>query len=215
MLLNKKNRTSGLIMNTVIPKTKSEERISQIIEGTFKCIYEKGYSNVTMQAISQYTGLSKGAINHYFKKKEDILVAVLKELDRKLFKNVDEKVRGSEQIKDHLRFRLSGSFELTKLDPTLMYVLLDFLSLSISNDKYGKIVKRFFKKYRYLSSVGVESGLQAGVYRDVNPRDIGVIVVAIIIGIGVQWILDEDGFDYERVTKIIEDMIIKYLEENE
>ena len=200
-------------MNAEVKSNKSEERIAQIVEGTFKCIYEKGYSKVTMQEISEYTGLSKGAINHYFKRKEEILIAVLNELDRKLFKTVDDKIKDSINVEDHLRFRLSGSFELTKYDPTLMYVLLDFLALSNSNKKYGNIIRRFFKKYRYLSSVGVKSGLDAGLYRDIIPEEIGVIVVAIIIGIGFQWILSEGSFNYESVSKIAEEMIVKFLED--
>ena len=191
---------------------KAERRRNQIIEAAFRCIAEKGYENVTMNTISEYARLSKGAINYYFKTKEDILVAVLNQLDRKLYAVVDEKVRGTTKSEDHLRYRLSGSFELTREDPTLIYVLMDFLSLGVNRPEFKKIIKKFFSKYRYLSSVGVNPGLEAGLYRHVEPAKIGAVVVALIIGLGIQWVLDEDGLDFDGVTELAEDMVIKYLE---
>lgn len=199
--------------------TKTEKKLAEIIEATFNCISEKGYDKVTMKEISKYAKMSKGAINHYFKKKEDILVAVLEELDRKLFKNVDDKikngdenVKGSKAVEDMLRYRLSGSFELTKADPTIMYVLVDFASLSRNDTRYHDIIKHFFSKYSYLSSIGVKKGIQSGLYKNVVPEEIGVIIVAIVIGIGIQWILNEGSFDYDSVTQIAEDMVINFLE---
>lgn len=190
---------------------KTEQRKKQIVEATFKCIAEKGYENVTMKAISEYAQLSKGAIAHYFKSKEDILIAVLDQLDKKLFAIVDEKVKNTTVSEDHLRYRLSGSFELARDDPTLIYVLMDFLSLGIKRPDFRRIITKFFSKYRYLSSAGVGPGLEAGIYRDVEPAKIGSIVVALILGLNIQWILDGEGFDFDGVAKIAEEMVIKYL----
>ncbi|MBW2082066.1 MAG: TetR/AcrR family transcriptional regulator [Deltaproteobacteria bacterium] len=196
---------------------KSEERIDQIIDATIRCIVEKGYENLTMQAISEYSGLSKGAINHYFKRKEDILVAVLKGFDRKLFKLVDDKVRNASDVKDHMRFRLRITFDLAKNDPIFMYLITDFLALAMNNPIHGEGIKKFLKKYRYLASLGLRPGLKEGLYRDVNPESIGAIVLGMIIGIGVQWILakDDSDFAFDEVAKMIEDMIMLYLEKKD
>jgi len=193
------------------PSTR-EKRIKQIVDSTLRCIGDNGYSKVTMQLISEYTGLSKGAINHYFKKKEDILIAVLNEVDRQLFVFLDEKIRKTDNVENYLRYRLSGNFEIHKFNPALLYILFDFLALSIrGNTLYTDIIKRLFKKYRYLSSIGVKLGQKAGLYRNVMPEDLGAIIVGIIIGIGSQWIMERGSFDYDNAAKIAEDMIVNYL----
>ena len=117
-------------MKNDLKNMKAEVRIAEIVEATFRCMSEKGYDKLTMSEIAKYAKMSKGAINYYFKKKEDILVAVLKELDRRLFEIVDNKIKGidqnaqgSEAVENLLKYRIKGSFELTKEDPTLMYVL--------------------------------------------------------------------------------------------
>jgi len=198
-----------------LEKAKAEERIDQIIKATFQCIAKEGYGNVTMNAIASYAGMSKGAINHYFKKKEDIFLAALYELDQQLFVAIDTNVRHVRDHKDHLRIRLREYFKLVKEQPALMYVWMDFISMANKNDNYGPRIREQLSRYRYLSSLGVMPGLDAGAYREVDPMVIGTILVAILMGLGLQRIVDMDGFDYESAIRTAEDMLLAYLEKIE
>ncbi len=54
-----------------------EETVNLILDVAFQLFMEKGYEHTSIQdIINQLGGLSKGAIYHHFKSKEDILVAV-------------------------------------------------------------------------------------------------------------------------------------------
>lgn len=54
-----------------------EETVSRILDVSFRLFMEKGYEHTSIQnIIDNLGGLSKGAIYHHFKSKEDILVAV-------------------------------------------------------------------------------------------------------------------------------------------
>ena len=54
-----------------------EETFQLILDVAFRLFMEKGYENTSIQdIIEQLGGLSKGAIYHHFKSKEDILIAV-------------------------------------------------------------------------------------------------------------------------------------------
>lgn len=54
-----------------------EETVNLILEVAFRLFMEKGYEHTSIQDIIDHLGgLSKGAIYHHFKSKEDILVAV-------------------------------------------------------------------------------------------------------------------------------------------
>ena len=54
-----------------------EETVNLILEVAFRLFIEKGYEHTSIQDIIEHLGgLSKGAIYHHFKCKEDILVAV-------------------------------------------------------------------------------------------------------------------------------------------
>ena len=54
-----------------------EETVNLILDVAFRLFMEKGYEHTSVQdIINNLGGLSKGAIYHHFKSKEDILVAV-------------------------------------------------------------------------------------------------------------------------------------------
>lgn len=54
-----------------------EETVRLILDVAFRLFMEKGYEHTSIQdIIEQLGGLSKGAIYHHFKSKEDILIAV-------------------------------------------------------------------------------------------------------------------------------------------
>ena len=54
-----------------------EETVNLILDVAFRLFMEKGYEHTSIQdIIDNLGGLSKGAIYHHFKSKEDILVAV-------------------------------------------------------------------------------------------------------------------------------------------
>ncbi len=54
-----------------------EETVNRILEAAFRLFMEKGYEHTSIQdIIDNLGGVSKGAIYHHFKSKEDILVAV-------------------------------------------------------------------------------------------------------------------------------------------
>lgn len=55
-----------------------EETVQLILDVAFRLFMEKGYEHTSIQDIINHLGgLSKGAIYHHFKSKEDILIAVI------------------------------------------------------------------------------------------------------------------------------------------
>lgn len=81
-----------------------EETINLILDVASRLFLEKGYEHTSIQDIIDHLGgLSKGAIYHHFKSKEDILVAVTErmteESDRMLLNIRDQKnVSGKEKL---------------------------------------------------------------------------------------------------------------------
>jgi len=58
-----------------------EETVNLILDVAFRLFMEKGYEHTSIQdIINNLGGLSKGAIYHHFKSKEDILVAVTEKM---------------------------------------------------------------------------------------------------------------------------------------
>lgn len=82
-----------------------EETVKLILDVAFRLFMEKGYEHTSIQDIINHLGgLSKGAIYHHFKSKEDILVAVtdrmMEDSNRMLAKIRDSSgLTGKEKLK--------------------------------------------------------------------------------------------------------------------
>ena len=75
-----------------------EETVNRILEAATRLFIEKGYEHTTIQdIISNLGGLSKGAIYHHFKSKEDILEAVTDKMTEESNK-ILEKIRDREDL---------------------------------------------------------------------------------------------------------------------
>lgn len=59
----------------------TEERRAQIIEGLQIAMAEKGYEKASIQSIAKAAGLSSGLIHYHFKSKQEILVALINNLN--------------------------------------------------------------------------------------------------------------------------------------
>ena len=85
----------------------SEETASLILDVAFRLFIEKGYERTSIQdIIDNLGGLSKGAIYHHFRSKEDILVAVtdrMTEESNKMLVEIRDRtdITGKEKIKGY------------------------------------------------------------------------------------------------------------------
>ena len=55
---------------------RSDNRKLEFLQTALELFYEKGYEHTTIQDIIDHLGVSKGAFYHYFKSKEDVIVAL-------------------------------------------------------------------------------------------------------------------------------------------
>lgn len=84
-----------------------EETINQILTVAFNLFMQKGYEQTSVQdIINELGGLTKGAIYHHFKTKEEIWQAVINHM----FKGVDEMLSGIRDDKE-----LNGLEKLRKI----------------------------------------------------------------------------------------------------
>lgn len=106
-----------------------EETLNQILSVSLNLFIKRGYENTSIQdIIDGLGGLTKGAIYHHFKSKEDIMVAVLKQL----YKDVEDKLaavrddkglNGLEKLRQIIRVSLNhdpAQLEMMSTAPNLL-----------------------------------------------------------------------------------------------
>lgn len=106
-----------------------EETVKRILDAALELFLEKGYEHTSIQDIIDRLGnLTKGAIYHHFKSKEDILLAVME----RLYGNHDDNwltllrddsgMTGLEKLRKLFRISITnpGQLEMFKSGPNMM-----------------------------------------------------------------------------------------------
>lgn len=112
-----------------------EETERKILDIAFRLFSEKGYDHTTIQDIVDELGMSKGAVYHHFKSKEDILDHLYDRyyVDSKMFDVLEDPSRsGLERLRELLRRQLAdpGKLEIDDItisfenNPQLIHLLL-------------------------------------------------------------------------------------------
>lgn len=100
-----------------------EQTVQKILEVSFRLFREKGYEHTTIQNIVEELGMSKGAVYHHFKSKEEILIQLnnffYEEIGWFQGTRLDPSLSGLEKLKEIIYFSLSneGKRELDKVIP--------------------------------------------------------------------------------------------------
>lgn len=105
-----------------------EQTIAKILDTSLHLFLKKGYDKTTIQDIVNELGMSKGAIYHHFKSKEEILNALGDHYydvsnDFSKIKNRDE-LNGLEKIREIFRLQMSNENK-TEMDSVMINVWKD------------------------------------------------------------------------------------------
>jgi AcrR family transcriptional regulator len=181
-----------------VPKVSQEHldsRRAQILDGARRVLAKHGYDGATIAKIVEETGLSRGAIFHYFHDKKEILVAL-----------------GAEVSERYVEAVTTGGFaeairELIREDPELLAVLIE-TEARLSHDE--DFVQRLAaSSAAFLPTFGawIEEQQAAGALRDdVDWRDIGRFANIVVNGLALRIVRSEET-DVEVITRLLEDAI--------
>lgn len=124
---------------------------NKIVETFYKLVAEKGYAGATMNEVVKRAGISKGAIYHHFKNKEEIFYAVLQFVfskDQVLVFNMDN--LKAHEYKDKLIEMGRNYLMLNKVDKHYCQFRNEFIVLSLRDEKIREYILKAFYEYMEL-----------------------------------------------------------------
>ena len=155
-----------------------EETVSRILDVSFRLFMEKGYEHTSIQnIIDNLGGLSKGAIYHHFKSKEDILVAVTDRITGESNQMLT-RIRDSQGLngKDKLKTIFKESI-MRSVQNELFTVAPDFhnnpkLLFSLIHDTMEEVAPRYIQPI-------IEEAIAHGSIRTEYPKQFAELVILV------------------------------------
>jgi len=155
----KKNEVEAILRNQR-KRLNTTERKEQILKISTEVFYREGYEKASLQEIAKKAGITKAAIYHHFKNKEEILfnlvITISDRLISELKEIVDRKNDSVEQLKEMLTTQISY-FEPDKEKVKILVEDRRFLGKKYENiikDKQREIFEIYKGKLEEIANTG-------------------------------------------------------------
>ena len=189
-----------------------EERQSQIMEAAMKVFTQKGYANARIDDIVNESGLSKGAIYHYYEGKKDVFIALIEHWETQTFPDFYSRNGSNRSASNILR---DFAKEILKVFKSRRYVFqaeVEFWSLANQDEQIKKRSQELYEKIINLFELVINKGIREGEFHKVNPRMTAIYILSIFQGINWFCIFDDKKLKAKDFISQSIEMIIKGIE---
>ena len=183
-----------------MPGQKAPEslRRQQILKAAHEVALRQGIDGLTVRAVATRARLSHGLVLFHFKRKEQLVIAVLdRVLATTLSLHIPEEVSRIREPRARLRALLQQEVDRLSHDPRQVRLFLEYWALGTRYSAIRVKISGELKLYRAAFRTLTEEVVQADGARfpGVTAEGLAAIAVSFINGCAVQAMIDPDHFD--------------------
>lgn len=192
-----------------------EERRALLLQSALHCFAEKGFEATTIDHIVKHGGVSKGAVYHYFKSKEEIYLELIEAGIEEYFVGVRAVFEKMESTIDKLRCLFFEAYETDCCIPerrNRMLIMWEFWIYSSRQPETHEMVMSMNARLRSFLTELIEEGKSRGEFRaDVDAKTIALLFWSIRNGIGINLFHLQDLDELKRCWQEMEQILLNYL----
>ncbi|SFB51625.1 transcriptional regulator, TetR family [Cohnella sp. OV330] len=195
---------------------KQEERrlqtIQRLMEATKALIAEKGCHAITMQDIMSRSGMSKGAIFHYVKSKNEIFAWVLQERLEETNASFMNEVEKGRRTFDEPMQRIKESIVAYENPRDITNKVLLYLLGKEDDPAVAAALRQYYERSVLLSKTWIETGQRYGViHAAVDAGKTGDLFTLMTLGLRIRSGIPQAQAVYkaEDLTTFIRDILTK------
>jgi TetR/AcrR family transcriptional repressor of bet genes len=172
-----------------------EKRRRQLINATIDSIAERGFSDTTLQTVSQGAGLSHGTINFHFTSKDRLFIETLKFLAQEHYEHWRASLsEAGPAPREQMIALIETDFALSICNPKKLAVWFAFWGEAKARPAYLEICDRYDQnRLNELTRLG-QALKEEGAYESVNPRIVAKSLEAFVDGLWLNMLLYPDVF---------------------
>ncbi len=183
------------------PRTTGPETEARILGAAAECFSRKGFDATGVADVCTTAGVSKGAFYHHFPSKQAVFLALLNRwlmvLDEQLLAATQQTSSAAEAMK-----RIAGMSRVVFQSASgQLPMFLEFWSQSAHDPNVWKNTIAPYQRYREYFSLLIETGLAEGSIRKADANTAGPALMALVIGVLLQGLMDPSGADWSAVME--------------
>ncbi|NGO14889.1 TetR/AcrR family transcriptional regulator [Streptomyces sp. HC44] len=172
------------------PYAKTPARRAEIVRAARDSFADNGYAKASLRDIAERAGITHAGLLHHFRNKEEVLAAVLAERDAEEWRQGLEQVDSPDQLAPYLAELIRHHQKA----PELMRLWIELAAAASRPDHpaHTHFVERY-ERGRTQFAEGFHDEAARGRLREgVSPESAAVLFHAVLNGLQLQWVLDQD-----------------------
>jgi len=158
-----------------------------------------------MTDIAVAAGIGKGTIYEYFRSKDEIFGAAFEYFMQNVDETLVTALKNESDPVQQLRILIDVSIQsFLEEDEDFIAIMMDFWAEGIRSDKEEIMrvfhLEEFYDRFRAIIAGIIEAGISEGSFRPVDSFTLSSLIIGAMDGIMLQWILNKDNFDMQRVA---------------
>lgn len=146
--------------------TKGEARRAQILDAATECFRREGFHGSSMARIAATAGMSTGHVFHYFKRKEDIVGAIVAR-ERTVMEGFAERLRAAGNQADMLDLIHAGVIDVLtrQAGGSSPALTMEILAEAARNPEIGEMLRSYDEQARQVMGGTLEDAAPGGATR--------------------------------------------------
>jgi len=178
-----------------------QEKRGIILQTALELFATRGYHETTISLIAQEAGISKGLVYNYFDSKEALLAEIISEGMGELLQDLqveDPKPFTKEKLQHYIHDTFRKLEENTKFYQLFFSLIIQPRVLTIFRENFfSQILPMMNLLEKYYADRGED-----------DPKAKTYLFVAVLDGVGMDYIADREGYPLEKVKQLILKMFI-------
>ena len=162
---------------------KQENTKKKILDSAFDVFVKNGYKDTTMSHIVRESGLSKGAIYHYYKSKKDLFISLIDHWEIFSFPDFYSKSNKDESAQETLMRFADTVYEVFCKRPHVFLAEIEFWALANKDKEINDRSKVLYDKILKLFELVLNKGIRNKEFKKIDTKTISVELLSIFQGI--------------------------------
>lgn len=176
----------------------TEVRQEQIKKAVLDIIYTDGLKNLSTRNLAKHIGLSEGTIFRHFSSKQDIIFAIIKDVQKDFIGSLRKIANSNQEPKERLEAFLCQT--VTYLTDNKGITMLMFSEASHNNDAVlKKNLLQIFNNQKQLASKIILDGIALGIWNEAIPvENIAMLYMGIPVSLNIELVLSGGEFHIDN-----------------
>ncbi len=200
-------KTLGLRKNPL-----KDERETAFKQAALKVFSSKGYHKATMQEIALEAGFGKGTLYWYWKSKEELYFALIKEMHEEFLQLVSEACRRKATALEKLLWLGNEIVDLyyRERDYCKLSWKMRAEELETFSPQYVEELHDYVRRTKRELEKIVTQGIREGILPPFDPYYLSCILLGLVEGMEIQWLEDSQAFDLREGMGMALEMLMSF-----